>query len=196
MALAISTRIGQCSLLWSAGSHRASFNTQDQPVIISAWIFYSCTTCSCPSWFISCSGQSFYGSLKAWAASHQMVEPFTRDLPLLSHPVLPHIRASAIHICHWMLQGGIYNLMGWVCQWAIAEWERCSSICNSVFEFLAAFSHVFVQPVTGREVPCTLGQLQQGSCQLFDYDPHAGGWEPVKWWSSHRHFLPVPLRRG
>lgn len=53
---------------------------------------------------------SFSSSLSAWAASHQMVEPFTRDLLLLSRLVLPHIQASAIHICHWRLQGGIYNL--------------------------------------------------------------------------------------
>lgn len=55
----------------------------------------------------------------------------------------------------------ITHLTGRAQEWATAEWERRSSICDSVAAFPAALGCVFGQPVSGREAARALGNYDQ-----------------------------------
>lgn len=57
------------------------------------------------------------------------------------------------------------------------------SICDSVPTFSAASNHVFCQPVTGREVTHTLGQLRQGSNHVFDHAIRFHTLVAESWWN-------------
>lgn len=63
----------------------------------------------------------------------------------------------------------ITNLMRKGHEWATAEWEGPSSICDSVAGFSAALNCVFGQPITGQEAACVLGQLRKGDNCVFDH---------------------------
>lgn len=63
----------------------------------------------------------------------------------------------------------ITNLTGRAREWATAEWERHSPICDSVVAFSAALGRVFGQPASGREAARALGNLRQGRSRVFDH---------------------------
>ncbi len=53
--------------------------------------------------------------------------------------------------------------------WAMAEWDRCSAICNSLPLFVKTFTQIFQTVAPGREAAKALVAMRQGKRSVMDY---------------------------